>query len=255
MPNSEKSDIVKSIGRAVEVLKALSSNYKKISDIAPALNLSHSTVHRLLHSLKEAGLVAQDPVHHEYYLGNLFGQLASNPVMTHQYLIYCAYQKMEYLRQRVGETVSLYIKVGVQRYRLESLMGSHNLTFVDRPTLADRIWIGAAGKALLSQMKKKDFEILLDYIELEPLTVNTIIDKNLFKKEIEKVRELGYATSRGETDIGVAGIAVPIPRYQEPACITITGPEDRLVPHFPDLVPDLKNKTEEISHDLLKLKK
>ena len=103
MPNNEKSDTVKSIRRAVDILNALSRNLRKISDIAPALNLSNSTVHRLLQSLKESGLVVQDPVHHEYYLGSLFGQLAFNPITTHQYLIYCAYQKMEYLRQFSGE--------------------------------------------------------------------------------------------------------------------------------------------------------
>jgi DNA-binding IclR family transcriptional regulator len=255
MIENQKSDTIKSIRRAVEILNALSSGLRKISQIAQALKLSNSTVHRILQALKESGMVMQDPVHHEYYLGNLLIQLALNPLTTHQYLIYCAYQKMEYLRQFSGETVSLHIKVGIQRYRLENLTGNRNLTVVGRPSLTDRIWIGATGKALLSQIKEKDFKILMDYLELEPLTENTITDKTIFKKEIEKARKLGYATSRNESDAGVAGIAVPIEHYVEPATITISGPDDRLSPHFLELVPVLKKKAGEITQDLLKLRK
>jgi DNA-binding IclR family transcriptional regulator len=253
--DSSKSDTVKSIGRAVEVLQALSRNLRKISEIAPALKLSNSTVHRLLQTLRESGLVVQDPVHHEYYLGNLLVQLAFNPLVNHQYLIYCAHQKMDQLRQFSGETVTLHVKVGIQRFRLEILMGPRNLTVVGRPGLTDRIWIGATGKALLSRIDKKDFEVLMDHVILDHLTPNSITDREVFKKEIGKVRELGYAVSRGETDSGVTGVSVPILDYPTPATITISGPDDRIFPRIPNLVPELKKKAAEISQDWLKVAK
>jgi len=253
LQNNPKSDTVKSIGRAVEVLRALSRNLRKISEIAPALKLSNSTVHRLLQTLKESGLVVQDPVHHEYYLGNLLVQLAFNPVTNHRYLIYCAYQKMDYLRQFSGETVSLHVKVGIQRFRLEILTGPRNLTVVGRPGLTDRVWIGATGKTLLSQINKRDFDILMDNVELEPLTPNSITNREIFKKEISRVRELGYAISRGETDSGVSGVSVPILHYPDPAAITISGPDERLFSRITNLVPELKKKADEISQDWLKV--
>ncbi len=95
----------------------------------------------------------------------------------------------------------------------------------------------------------------MDKLELEPLTTKTITDRETFKKEIEKVRRLGYATSRNETDEGIAGIAVPIPQYVEPASITISGPDERLAPRFLELAPELKKKANEISLDLLRLRK
>ena len=106
---------IKSLGKATAILKALSADIKKLSDIARYVNLSKSTTHRLLQSLIDEGCATQDPFTEEYYLGPLLFKLTSNPLQAHQILMYRAYPKMDELRQFTGETTNLDIKFGTEK--------------------------------------------------------------------------------------------------------------------------------------------
>jgi DNA-binding IclR family transcriptional regulator len=244
---------IKSLGKATAILKALSADIKKLSDIARYVNLSKSTTHRLLRSLIDEGLAAQDPFTEEYYLGPLLFKLISNPIQAHQILMYRAYPVMDELRQFTGETTNLDIKLGNEKYNLMQLPSPKNIAFIARPPgNIDLLWTGSIGKVLLAQLPEDEFEIILDNLKLTPLTPNTIVDKQAFKQEIAKVRQRGYATSFGETDISVVGIAAPIENYSIPASLSIIGPETRLAPKIMNFVDELKKKASEISLVLLK---
>jgi len=252
MRNHISSSKVKSIARAVDILKALSVNLNRVSDISRQLNLSKSTVHRLLKALEESGLVVQDPLNHEYYFGHLLVRLASNPITAHQHLIHCAYEKMKYLLEISKESVTLHVRLGIQRIRLQELMGSHDVRYIGRPTIADPLWAGAMGKVLLAQIQEEELGVILDNIELTPLTPHTITDKRVFRAEVEKVKKQGYATSYGETVSGVSAISVPVMDYVEPVALSIVGPEYRFASHMTDFLSELKKSASRISQDLLK---
>ena len=51
-------------------------------------------------------------VSHRYYLGHLIIKLSSNPNITHQNLIVCAYDELKMLRDSSGETTALFIPIG-----------------------------------------------------------------------------------------------------------------------------------------------
>jgi len=251
----QPSSSVKSIARAADVLKALSADLSTISDISRKLNLSKSTVHRLLKALEDSGLVVRDPLKHRYYLGYLLLRLALNPITAHQHLIHCAYDKMVYLREISEETATLHIRLGSQRIRLQELTGSHDVRYIGRPTMTDPLWAGAMGKVLLAHVQEDELEVILDNVVLIPLTPQTITDKAVFRKEIEKVKQQGYATSYSETVPGVSAISVPVRDYVEPVALSLVGPEYRFASHMMDFVSVLKENASQISQDLLKVGK
>jgi DNA-binding IclR family transcriptional regulator len=242
---------VKSIIKAVDILKALSCGYRKLTDISREIDLSKSTVHRLLQALKESGMVHQDPISEEYYPGRVIFELASNPVEIHRLLIYCAHPKMEELRQKTGETIALEIKLGIEQIRLHQLVGTHSVTFRAVSNVIQLLLSGASGKALLSQVDDRELEDILENLELVKLTPYTNTDKQAFRQEIIKVRQRGYATSYDEVEVGVTAISVPVKNYSVPASITILGPKDRLAPNMIDLADEIKRKVAEISQALL----
>jgi len=244
--------IVKTIARSVDVLKALSANLNSISAISRKLNLSKSTVHRLLKGLEDSGLVIRDPLKHQYYLGPLLVRLASNPMTANQHLIHCAYDKMVYLRGSSEETVTLHIRLGSQRIRLQELTGTHDIRYIGRPTIYDPLWAGSMGKVMLAQVQESELEVILENIELRPLTPHTITDKAAFRKEIEKVKKQGYATSYSETVPGVSAISVPVRDYIESVALSLVGPEYRFAPHMVDYLSELKESASRISQGLLK---
>jgi len=70
----------------------------KITEISKKLQLEKGMVHRILKTLENNGLAAQDPVTRKYYLGPLIQSLADNPLMVHQILIQIARAEMEKLK-------------------------------------------------------------------------------------------------------------------------------------------------------------
>lgn len=243
---------IKTIGKAARVLKVISLGFSKLSDISREVDICKNGVYRLLYSLKQEGLVVQDPVTREYFMGPLLYEISANHLILHQRLINCSYLEMEDLRRVTGETVSLDIKFGMERLVLRQLIGTHNITFVGKTNPFDHLWIGAAGKVLLAQLGEHELKMILDQITLVARTPYSITDKTVFKKEIEKVRERGYSAGYNELEIGRADIAVPIEGYIVPASLAIVGPEDRLSPQTMDFVNKLKIKARKISQHISK---
>lgn len=251
LQNSQKSATVKSVIKAVNILKALSHGFRKLTEISREVKLSKSTVHRLLRTLKESNMVYQDPITEEYYPGTVIFELASNPLVAHQVLVYLAHPRMEDLRKTTGETITLDIKFGIEQIRLHQLIGTHNVTFLGTPSIIQLLLPGASGKVLFSQLPEHVWQEVIDSIELVQITPYTITDKQVYKQEITKAKQRGYATCYDEVEVGVTAISVPVHNYAVPASITILGPKDRLAPHVMDFLDEMKKKAAEISQDLL----
>jgi DNA-binding IclR family transcriptional regulator len=254
MQKTRHSKSIQSITRAVSVLNSLSLNICKVSDISRHLNLSVATVYRLLQTLQENGLVIQDSLNREYYLGHRLLTLTSDPFVTHRYLINIATSKMEFMRKITGETVSLYVGIGLNRIRLLRLMGEQSVSYIGKPNTINPIWLGSTGKVLLSQLSKDELEVIFKNIQLEPLTPTTITDKPAFEKEIAVVKQRGYGTSINEETMGVASLSVPIWNYAKPVALTIVGPYERFGIHMMDYFGELKNKSREISEELIRVR-
>ena len=78
------SKIVNSIIKGSRVLRHLANEVDRVSDLSKELQLSKSTVHRLLKSLEMSGMVMQDPLTRRYYLG--FLSLQHNQALHITYL-------------------------------------------------------------------------------------------------------------------------------------------------------------------------
>ncbi|NLV75924.1 MAG: IclR family transcriptional regulator, partial [Tissierellia bacterium] len=84
-------------------------------------------------------------------------------------------------------------------------------------------------KVLLAYKPKDVRDDKLEKIELTKYTENTIVDKGKLIKELEEVREKGYAFDNEEREIGVSCIGAPVFDINNNtiASITISGPTAR----------------------------
>jgi len=238
--------MVNSVYRAAKILSMLSAGKNRITDICKELSLSKSTTHRLLKTLENCGFVFQDPISHQYFLGNLILKLSSNPLTTHQNLIVCAYEEMKKLREISGETVTIHIRIGTQRICLEEMQANQNIRYgVGRGSVSP-IYAGSAGKILLSELKKTEQNNLIKNIQLTPVGPNTITDRNTLFKELEKIKRQGYAISSGETLEGAISISVPIRGYFCPVALSIFGPKFRLGPRIMDYKEEMEMSAKRI---------
>jgi len=252
IPLVTTSKAVNSIARSADILRSLSDGMHRISDLSNRLNLSKSTVHRLLKSLEMSALVRQDPLTRRYYLGPLILDLASRPVIAHQNLTVCAFETMKYLRELSRETVVLQIRIGLERICLEELQTLEHIKYTAGKGSVAPIYTGSAGKVLLSELEDDQLNLLLENLRMDPLGPNTITNKEVLLKDLEKVRRLGYATSFGERIAGSASISVPIKNYICPVALGILGPDNRFsFKRMSDIIEEMKAGTMSISRKLI----
>lgn len=219
--------IVNSVAKSTDILRSLYSGLERVSDLSDKLHLSKSTIHRFLKTLEASELVTQDPITRRYYLGPLILKLASKPFIAHQNLIVCSFEEMKYLTDLSRETVVLHVRIGLERICLEELQSPENIKYTSGKGFIAPIYTGSAGKVLLSGLEDNELQILLQNIRLIPIGPNTITDKKILLKELEKVRKQGYALSFGERVPGSASISVPVKSYVCPVALSVLGPDNR----------------------------
>ena len=246
----KKTNAVKSISRAADVLFCLSNGINTVTDIAIHCGLSKSTVHRLLKALKESHLAMQDPITQQYHLGPLITRLSSNPQTNHNYLITCAMEEMKRLWDIAEETVTLNIMIGIQYVRLHEIPSKHNLRVIDTYDPVGPIFIGATAKVLLSQLNDEELRIAMKTLSFKRVTEHSVTDKKLVIAQSKKIRQQGYAISYGERIAGSLCISAPIKDYFHPASLSIVGPESRLKRRVTDLVREVKASTRRITNNI-----
>jgi len=247
----QRNKTVNSIMRAAEILRFISEGVERITDITSRTGLSKSTAHRLLMSLKESGLVHQDPSSRRHYLGPFIHQLVSNPFIAHQSLIAASLSEMRRLAMQSRETVTLSIPLATERICLEEIESPESLKYIAGKGSMAPLYAGSAGKMLLVEMGESQLQGLLKAMRFIPVQENTPKDKATLMEQINKARELGYATSVSERIADCASISVAIRNYVSPVSLSILGPAVRFVPKMTELIDELRESAMRISKTLL----
>jgi IclR family acetate operon transcriptional repressor len=105
---------------------------------------------------------------------------------------------------------------------------------------------------LLSELDDTDLYSLLQNVHLQRFAANTILDKDVFLKELKKIRKQGYATSISELVRGGASVCVPVRHYVCPVALSVLGPDNRLTRDaMMKLLPEIKAGADRISKKLL----
>lgn len=194
-----------------------------VTDLAEAMDLPKSTIHKHLQTLVEQGYVRRNDG--EYQLGFLFlkhGGAARNRSRIYTY----GRPKVESLVEDVGELVILSVCEGDHGVFLYRSNDQYNL----RKTLPTgaRFYLhhNAAGKAMLAEL---DNETVHDYVErtgLPDATEPTITDPDALTGELKRIREDGYALNRGERDENVQAVSASIRDGDTVGAISISVPRD-----------------------------
>ncbi len=253
MKKEPTKETYKSISRAADILSCLGDGVNSVTEVAQRCDLSKSTVSRLLAALEKSNLAIRDPVHRKYFLGYLLNRLVANPKTTHLNLITLAAGDMDSLSKICGETVVLDILVGVRNIRLHMIPSIYNIrVYDDNPDLTGLNIQGAAMKALLSLLDRRELGPVLNYVKLEDKTSNLPHKKDEILSQLSQIRKQGYAISRGERVAGAMAISAPIRGYHLPAALTILGVESRFEPKIAGLLPEIVSRANRISTNLRK---
>jgi DNA-binding IclR family transcriptional regulator len=228
---------VQSLERALSILEVMAQEGAPVTvtELSEKVNLKISTVHRLLTTLGHRGYVEQVPDSSKYRLGLKLLELGS-AVLSFSDIRTVARPYLEELVANCNETANLAVLDGRDVVYIDQVE-SHNLIIVKmfaQPGNRGPVHCTASGKALLAYLPADRLEQILAEAELTRFTHETITDVGSLKKELERVRQDGYAMDWGEMEEQVRCIAAPVFNHEGKAIATISvsGPGNRITTYY-----------------------
>lgn len=219
-----------SVGRALAVLDAIAGaeGGLGVTEVAQRTGLTVSTAHRLTRSLCDAGLVAQDLRSERYGLGPRLVVLGRR---AEQQLGYATIRPaLEALAERTGESVNLGIRAGAEVLVVVDVASSQPLRFDQELGTRVPVHTSAMGKCLVAFGSGSIDAELESLPGLDPLTPRTITDRRALRRELDVVRQRGWALNDEERHPGVRAVAVPVldAGGAAVAAIAVQGPTVRM---------------------------
>lgn len=201
---------VNSVAKCIQILQKFTVEKPEwqLTQLSKELSIPKSTLLNMLKTLQMYGYITRLN-NQNYSLGiellalsyNVYGSLP---------IIQSATPLMEDIQEKTGKIVYFTIPLKGKCFYLEGVYpGKRNITYsvTGRKLL---MHCTGCGKAMLSGMKDEDIDKIISAYGLPKYTSTTITEPNNLKKEIQKIRERGYAIDLGEETPGVKCVAVPI---------------------------------------------
>jgi DNA-binding IclR family transcriptional regulator len=221
---------IKSLEAGVGVLFHLSSTDQAgVRELSATLGLTPSRTHRILETLRQVGLVEQDPRTHAYRLGYKLFELGT--IVARQRGFVLTFRPyLQELAELTGETVKLAIADQGKLLYLDVIESNHILRISPQVGTRAPLHCTAMGKVLLAFGRSALLEQVLASRSLRRFTPRTIVSSGELQKELELVRAEGYAIDNEEYIEGSRGLAAPIEGYEGTveAALSISGPSVRL---------------------------
>ena len=234
IPNMEKGEEhykVPNLEKGIAVLEYLSfhSSGETLQVIKAALDISQTTAYRILNTLVRLGYLNYDDDTKRYKISRKLLTLGFRSLNEHN-LLETVLPHLRDLRDRVKETACFGVLGDQKGIFIEQAQGHHTFRFILSPGKSFELHCSAPGKAIMAYLPNTVRERYLSYMEFTRYNVRTITSREVYLKELEKVRQQGYAMDNEEELNGVICIGAPIFNYTGYPCgaIWISGPRDRL---------------------------
>lgn len=235
VPNTEKEESYKvpNLEKGLAVLEHLSMYPagQTLQEIKLALAVSQTTVYRILNTLVRLEYLAYDEVSKRYRLTRKLLTLGFRALNEHR-LLEVVLPRLRELRDRTGETACFGVLGSEKGVFIEQAQGHHAFRFVLTPGKPFELHCSAPGKALMAFLPDTLRDRYLSVMTFTRYNERTIIRQEDYLRELDKVRECGYALDNEEEMTGVICVGAPIFNYKGYPCgaIWISGPKDRLIP-------------------------
>ena len=212
---------VQSLDRAFDLLETLcrSRNGMSIGGLSAETGLHKSTVHRLLASMCARGYVQRDAETSVYRAGMRLCEMSSY-IVDNLDIVERARASLERLEQCTDETVHLVMRDDkdiVYIHKVDN--GSSAIRMFSRIGMRLPLYCTGVGKAILATWDTAEGRDVWQHSDVHACF-----------REIDKVRQLGYALDNEENELGVRCIAAAIPDYRGRAsyAISLSAPVSRM---------------------------
>ncbi|MCG2580582.1 MAG: IclR family transcriptional regulator [Marinobacter sp.] len=205
----ESKEFVTSLSRGLRVISAFNRDYRRLTltEVANRCELNRAATRRFLFTLQALGYVETNGK--LFWLSPKILELGY-AYLTSQPIVETVQPFIERVSSTTGESCSVSVLDDCDVVYVARHLTHHIMTVTLNVGTRLPAYVTSMGRAILAALPDDEVEAILDASELKKLTDNTIVDKDLLKAELRKVRENGYAIVSEELEIGLRSIAVPI---------------------------------------------
>lgn len=227
MADLQNTPSVKTAQTTLEILEALKQqNGATVSELTDMFDLSKSSVHNYLTTLKQDGYVTKKG--NTYHVGLRF--LSLGGAARHGEQIYdIAKDEVRAIADETGELANLLVEEhgrGIYVYRAHG----ENAVMTDS-YIGQRVYLHntALGNAILAHLPRDQVNEILDQHGMPAATENTITNRDELFDQLEHIREESIAFDDEARVKGLRCVAVPIVNNNNivEGAISVSGPASR----------------------------
>ena len=204
-----KADMIDGLRKGLEVICAFDDGTPRLtqSELALRLDLSRAAARRYLMTLTALGYMATDGK--SFWLTPRVMRLGQTYTASSR-LPRTVLPVLQKLTEALGESTNLAVlededAVYITRAGVVKLLSTQIEPGTRLPAHTT-----AAGRLLLSLLPDAELDRWIANATFKPYTPLTTTDKSQFKRELIKLRKLGYAVTEGQYELGLRGVAVPL---------------------------------------------
>jgi IclR family acetate operon transcriptional repressor len=240
---------VQSVERAFGLLECIanSSGSATLSHIAADVNLPLPTIHRLLNTLVNLGVVRQLP-NRGYALGPGLVRLGN---LAGAQLGAIARPYLRDLVAELGESANVATMDGDMVVYVDQVASQRQMRMFTEVGRRAHMHDTGVGKAILAGLEADQVRHIVTTAGMPTPTEYSLGTLSELESELERIRDRGYAIDEQEQELGVRCFAMAIPDAPAPLAISVSGPISRVDQAFADrAVPLLRTAADQISEEM-----
>ncbi|MDR9429400.1 MAG: IclR family transcriptional regulator [Natronomonas sp.] len=210
-----------------------------VTELAAHLDIPKSTVHSYLSTLEQEEFVVKEDG--AYHVGVRFLEYGAH-ARKRRDVYEIAKPEIERLAEETGNLANLMIEEHGRGVYLHRGEGERAVKAINNQ-VGTRVYIHstAMGKSILAHLPSDRVDAIIELYGLPPITANTIIDRATLQKELDNIRERGYAIDEQELVDGLWCIGAPVLRKTGGVygAVSVAGPLNRFNGvYFEEVMPD-----------------
>lgn len=250
-----KPHLVQAVDRSLAILEALAREGEPMTlgEISAEVDLTRSTVHRLLSTLIFRGFARQDQQSGRYSLGTKTLEVGTSFLASLD-IRGLARPHLRNLTLNCGEMANLAVLEGLDVVYIDQVEAESIVKMRARLGSRGPAHCTGSGKVLLAGLPEDELDSRLRGRILKRYTTRTITDPERLRQELARVRREGFALDFGEIEPAVRCAAAPVRDHEgRVVCaVSVSGPDTRLAGQRLRalLVPAVIRAGEDISREL-----
>lgn len=210
--NEKQKYSAPAVERVLDILEIMAKSDKSytVTEIASFLDISVNSAFRIFNELMVKGYVVKNSADSSYELTSKLYFLGAS-IKNRVSYIKVAQPFMKRISDYTHETVILSkFRSDYSTLILDQIESTDQIKFISTVGAIYNSYCSANGKALLSTLDDEQLNTYLDSVKMIKSASNTITDKRLFLKEIERIRKMGVAFDDEEYIDGLSCIGCAV---------------------------------------------